>query len=133
MQENVCGQTVEHHMMDVHKQVHCLGGLINDNAIEPVSKQVEGFHHLLEEVGLRFFVKLLQGDDGFLVIVTLLHHVTVGHHQAGLQVAVSLYRCLQGCHEALCVYLLKTVDKRYVVLRGVAVHFPIHVHAALIL
>ena len=131
-EEDGIRQSVSHNMMEVLEEPGALATGVDFQTIQVVGKKVEGSDALLEEVTVRLKVKSGNRDLHRGIVTAQLHQAAITVFQAGLDIAVGIDDQPEGVSQKGWGCLSEADGYRDVVLRGVAVQFPVYIDTALV-
>ena len=130
-EEDGIRQAVRHDMVEVPEEPGASSAGIDFQAVQIVSKEIEGAYALLEEVAAGLAVEWSDRHLHRGIVAAQLYHAALVFGQAGLDVAVCLDDLPEGVGQQPGVGGFQADGHRHVVLRGVAVQLPVDIDAAL--
>ena len=131
------GNTVKHDVMYVHQQIGCRWSLIHLDTIERFVEKVERTQASLQLLTDFFstvvLVKYYQRNLCSIIITALLHHLAIHSGQTGLHVCMCIHGLFDSSHKSVCINLVESTCKRYVILNRFAIHLPLQIDTLLVL
>ena len=101
--------------------------------VQLVRKQIERLDMILEELGIRLCIERRYSDIGRFIVMRYLHDFSRDLRKSHLEITVRVKHCGNGIFQLVGRCIPEQVYRRHIVLRRIAVHFPVEIYAALVL